>query len=178
MSRGINKVILIGHLGADPEFRVTPNNVQVANLRLATTEQWKDRQSGEQQQRTEWHRVVLFNGLAEIANDYCAKGKQIYLEGKLQTRKWRDQQGNDRYTTEVVGNDMQLLGGGQQGPSTAGRSHSGPGPASRGNGHRQGQNGDGGTSARRGQRRSRPETAPAEPVGDPVGEGFGDDIPF
>jgi single-strand DNA-binding protein len=111
MARGINKVILIGNLGADPETRYTPSGTAITNLRLATTESWKDRQTGEQQERTEWHRVVMFDRLAEIAAEYLRKGSQVYIEGQLQTRKWQDQQGQDRYTTEVRARDMQMLGG-------------------------------------------------------------------
>lgn len=111
MARGINKVILIGHLGADPETRYMPSGGAVTNLRVATTESWKDRQSGEPQERTEWHRVVLFGRLAEISAEYLRKGSQVYLEGRLQTRKWQGQDGADRYTTEVVANEMQMLGG-------------------------------------------------------------------
>jgi len=108
--RGLNKVMLIGRLGADPEVRYTASERAVANLRLATSERWKDRE-GEMQERTEWHRVVMFGKLAEIAKEYLRKGDQIYAEGRLQTRKWQDQQGNDRYTTEIVANEMTMLGG-------------------------------------------------------------------
>ncbi len=111
MARGINKVILIGNLGADPETRAMPSGMTVANLRIATSESWKDKQSGEQQERTEWHRVALFGRLAEIAGEYLRKGSQVYIEGSLRTRKWTDKQGNERYSTEIVGNDMQMLGG-------------------------------------------------------------------
>jgi single-strand DNA-binding protein len=111
MARGINKVILIGHLGADPETRAMPSGMTVANLRLATTESWKDKQSGEQQERTEWHSVALFGRLGEIAAEYLRKGSQVYIEGRLRTRKWQDKEGRDRYTTEIVGNEMQMLGG-------------------------------------------------------------------
>jgi single-strand DNA-binding protein len=111
MARGINKVILIGHLGADPETRAMPSGMTVANLRLATTESWKDKQSGEQQERTEWHNVALFGRLGEIAAEYLHKGSQVYIEGRLRTRKWQDKEGRDRYTTEIVGNEMQMLGG-------------------------------------------------------------------
>ncbi|MGA7966469.1 MAG: single-stranded DNA-binding protein, partial [Gammaproteobacteria bacterium] len=110
-SRGINKVILVGNLGADPEVRYTQSGSPVANLRIATSERWKDKQSGEPQERTEWHRVVLFGKLGEIAEQYLKKGSQVYIEGRLQTRKWQGQDGQDRYSTEVVGNDMQMLGG-------------------------------------------------------------------
>ena len=109
MARGINKVILIGNLGQDPEVRFTPSGTAVANLNLATSDTWMDRQSGQRQERTEWHRVVLFNKTAEIAQQYLKKGSKVYIEGRLQTRKWQDQNGQDRYSTEVVANDMQML---------------------------------------------------------------------
>ncbi|MGH8256595.1 MAG: single-stranded DNA-binding protein [Steroidobacteraceae bacterium] len=111
MARGVNKVILVGHLGADPETRAMPSGMTVANLRLATTENWKDKQSGEQQERTEWHSVALFGRLGEIAAEYLRKGSQVYIEGRLRTRKWQDKEGRDRYTTEIIGNEMQMLGG-------------------------------------------------------------------
>ena len=111
MARGVNKVILIGHLGADPEVRYMPNGGAVANVTVATTESWKDKSSGEQQEKTEWHRVVFFARLAEIVGEYLKKGSQIYIEGRLQTRKWQDKSGVDRYTTEIVANEMQMLGG-------------------------------------------------------------------
>jgi single-strand DNA-binding protein len=109
MARGINKVILIGNLGADPEVRHMPNGSAVATLNIATSEGWKDKQTGEQQERTEWHRVVLFQRLAEIAGEYLKKGSKVYIEGRLQTRKWQDKTGQDRFTTEIVGNDLQML---------------------------------------------------------------------
>ncbi|NRB55709.1 MAG: single-stranded DNA-binding protein [Salinicola sp.] len=118
MARGVNKVILIGNLGQDPEVRFLPSGNPVCNLRIATTDSWTDRQSGQRQERTEWHSVVLFNKLAEIAQQYVKKGSRIYIEGRLQTRKWQGQDGQDRYSTEIVGNDMQMLdsrGGGQGG---------------------------------------------------------------
>jgi single-strand DNA-binding protein len=111
MARGVNKVILVGNLGKDPEVRYMPNGNAVANITLATTESWKDKQSGEQQEKTEWHRIVMFRRLGEIAGEYLKKGSQVYIEGKLQTRKWQDNSGNDRYTTEIVANEMQMLGG-------------------------------------------------------------------
>ncbi len=111
MARGINKVILIGNLGQDPEVRFTPSGTAVANLNLATSDTWLDRQSGQRQERTEWHRVVLFNKTAEIAQQYLKKGSKVYIEGRLQTRKWQDQNGQDRYSTEIVANDMQMLDG-------------------------------------------------------------------
>jgi len=115
MARGVNKVILVGNLGKDPEVRYSPNGNAVANITLATSEQWKDRNTGEQQEKTEWHRIVFFNRLAEIVGEYLKKGSQVYVEGKLQTRKWQGQDGQDRYTTEVVANEMQMLGGRQGG---------------------------------------------------------------
>jgi single-strand DNA-binding protein len=111
MARGVNKVILVGNLGQDPEVRYMPSGGAVANLRIATTESWKDKQTGERQERTEWHSVVMFGRLAEIAGEYLSKGRQVYIEGKLQTRKWQDRDGNDRYTTEIVASEMQMLGG-------------------------------------------------------------------
>ncbi len=110
MNRGINKVILVGNLGNDPEVRYMPNGNAVANLSLATSESWKDQQ-GQLQERTEWHRLTMYRRLAEIAGEYLKKGSQIYVEGKLQTRKWQDQQGQDRYTTEIIVDQMQMLGG-------------------------------------------------------------------
>ena len=111
MARGVNKVILVGNLGADPEVKYMPNGNAVANVTLATSESWKDKQSGENREKTEWHRVVFFRRLAEIAGEYLKKGSQVYIEGKLQTRKWQDKNGVDRYTTEIVANEMQMLGG-------------------------------------------------------------------
>lgn len=110
MAKGINKVILIGNLGNDPDIRYTASGAAVANVSLATAENWKDRETGEQQERTEWHRVVFFGRLAEIVGEYLKKGSQIYVEGRLQTRKWQDKEGHDRYTTEIVANEMQMLG--------------------------------------------------------------------
>lgn len=109
MARGINKVILIGNLGADPEVRYMPSGNAVTNVTLATSTSWKDKQTGEQQDRTEWHRVVFFNRLAEIAGEYLRKGSKVYVEGSLKTRKWQDKSGQDRYTTEIVANEMQML---------------------------------------------------------------------
>ena len=112
MARGINKVILIGHLGADPETRAMPSGSNVANLRIATTESWRDKQSGETKESTEWHTVALFGRTADVAAQYLRKGSQVYIEGRLRTRKWQDKAtGADRYTTEIVANDMQMLGG-------------------------------------------------------------------
>src|SRR5579872_2198751 len=110
MARGVNKVILIGNIGRDPEVRYTPNGLAVANITLATTEVWKDKQSGENQERTEWHRVVFYSRLAEIVGEYLRKGSKVYVEGRLQTRKWQDKtSGLDRYTTEVIADNMQML---------------------------------------------------------------------
>ena len=111
MARGINKVILVGNLGADPETRYTASGSAITNVRIATSESWRDKQTGENQERTEWHRVVFFNRLAEIAGEYLRKGSQVYVEGSLRTRKWQDQGGQDRYSTEIVANEMQMLGG-------------------------------------------------------------------
>ena len=110
MARGVNKVILVGNLGRDPEVRYSPNGQAVANVTIATSESWKDKTTGDKQERTEWHRIVFFGRLAEIAGEYLKKGSQIYVEGRLQTRKWQDKDGHDRYTTEIVANEMQMLG--------------------------------------------------------------------
>ena len=120
MARGINKVILIGHLGQDPEVRALPSGSSIANLRIATTESWKDKQSGEFKEQTEWHTVVLFGRTAEVAAEYLKKGSQVFIEGRLRTRKWQDKTGNDRYSTEIVGQDMQMLGGRGQGGGASG----------------------------------------------------------
>jgi single-strand DNA-binding protein len=122
MARGVNKVILIGNLGADPETRAMPSGTTVANLRVATSESWRDKQTGEQQERTEWHRVAFFGRLAEVAGEYLRKGSQVYIEGSLRTRKWQDKQGNERYSTEIIGNDLQMLGarGGAGGSAASG----------------------------------------------------------
>ncbi len=110
MARGINKVILIGNLGNDPDIRYTASGSAVANISLATAESWRDKATGEQQERTEWHKIVFFGRLAEIVGEYLKKGSQIYIEGRLQTRKWEDKEGKDRWTTEIVANEMQMLG--------------------------------------------------------------------
>lgn len=109
----LNKVLLIGNLGADPEMRYMPNGDAVANLRIATAESWKDKATGEKKESTEWHRVVMFRKLAEIAGQYLKKGSQVYIEGKLVTRKWQDKDGQDRYSTEIVSDEMKMLGGKQ-----------------------------------------------------------------
>jgi len=155
MARGINKVILVGHLGADPESRSMPSGRSVTNLRLATSESWKDKQSGEQKERTEWHSIVLYDRLGEVASEYLKKGSQVYIEGRLQTRKWQDKEGKDRYTTEIIANDMQMLGG---------RGGSGGGGGGGG--------GYGGGSSEPRERSSAPEPASAGP------SDFDDDVPF
>ena len=111
MARGINKVIIIGNLGNDPDVKYMPNGGAVANVTIATSESWKDKNTGEAQEKTEWHRVVFFRRLAEIVGEYLKKGSKVYIEGKLQTRKWQDQGGNDRYTTEIIAHEMQMLDG-------------------------------------------------------------------
>ncbi len=161
MARGINKVILIGHLGADPETRAMPSGMTVANLRLATTESWKDKQSGEQQERTEWHNVALFGRLGEIAAEYLRKGSQVYIEGRLRTRKWQDKEGRDRYTTEIVGNEMQMLGG--RGGGARWRRRGG---------------GGGGYTAMPPARAETPRRSGAGPALVPLRDDFDDDIPF
>ncbi len=133
MARGVNKVILIGNLGNDPDIRYTASGAAVANISLATAESWRDKESGEQQERTEWHRIVFFGRLAEIVGEYLRKGSQIYVEGRLQTRKWQDKEGNDRYTTEIVANEMQMLGSRSGGttnyePPAQNNSNSSPAP--------------------------------------------------
>lgn len=149
MARGINKVILVGNLGADPDTRYMPSGKAVTNIRIATSESWKDRQTGDQQERTEWHSVVLYDKLGEIAAEYLRKGSQVYIEGSLRTRKWQDKEGKDRYTTEIIAREMQMLGG-RGGAAGGGESR----PA-----------------------RSAPEERSAPPASADVGE-FDDDIPF
>jgi single-strand DNA-binding protein len=128
MSRGVNKVILVGNLGADPETRSMPSGMTVTNIRIATSESWKDKSSGAQQERTEWHSIALFGRLGEIAAEYLRKGSQVFVEGKLRTRKWQDKTGNDRYTTEIIADNMQMLGargGGMGGGGGGGAERSG-----------------------------------------------------
>jgi len=120
MARGVNKVILVGNLGADPETRSMPSGMTVTNIRIATSESWKDKASGAQQERTEWHNIALFGRLGEIAAEYLRKGSQVFIEGKLRTRKWQDKQGNDRFTTEIIADNMQMLGGRSAGGAGAG----------------------------------------------------------
>jgi len=166
MARGINKVILIGNLGADPETRAMPSGMTVANIRVATSENWKDKQSGENKERTEWHNVAMFGRLGEIAGEYLKKGSKVYIEGSLRTRKWQDKSGNDRYTTEIIANEMQMLD-------------------SRGGGMGGGGGGDfGGGGGGRGRQQSGPpdefdQGGPPAGGGDKGGGGdFDDDIPF
>ena len=155
MARGINKVIIVGNLGQDPETRYMPSGSAVTNFTVATNESWKDKQTGEQKDRTEWHRVAMFNRLAEIAAEYLRKGSQVYIEGKLRTRKWQGQDGNDRYTTEIIADEMQMLGSrGDGGGSFGGGSGKGGGKGGR-------SQGSGGS-------------APPQPGPDD----FDDDIPF
>ncbi|AEY00571.1 single-strand binding protein [Oceanimonas sp. GK1] len=193
-NRGINKVILIGHLGQDPEVRYMPNGNAVANITLATSETWRDKQSGEQRERTEWHRVVFFGKLAEIAGEYLRKGSQVYVEGRLQTRKWQDQGGQDRYTTEVVvdqGGTMQMLGGRPQGggQQQGGWNQGQQGGGQQGNwGQQQGgsQYGQQGGQPQygnpsQGQPQSQPQPASkpqSQPVYNEPPMDFDDDIPF
>ncbi len=132
MARGVNKVIIVGNLGQDPETRYMPSGAAVTNFTVATNESWKDKQTGEQKERTEWHRVAMFNRLAEIAAEYLRKGSQVYIEGKLRTRKWQGQDGQDRYTTEIIADEMQMLGGRGGGGGSYGGGPSQSGGGSRG----------------------------------------------
>jgi len=157
MARGINKVIIVGNVGGDPETRYMPSGSAVTNLTIATNESWKDKATGEQKERTEWHRVAMFNRLAEIAAEYLRKGSQVYIEGKLRTRKWQDKSGQDRYTTEIVADEMQMLGG--RGGSGGGGGNFGDGAPS-GGGQQGGKQGG--------------QSAPPQPGPDD----FDDDIPF
>jgi single-strand DNA-binding protein len=193
MARGINKVILIGNLGNDPETRYMPSGGAVTNVSIATSESWKDKQTGQPQERTEWHRVVFFNRLAEIAGEYLRKGSKVYVEGSLRTRKWQDKSGQDKYTTEIVGNEMQMLDGrGGQGQGGQGQGSQGQGGQGQG-GQGQGGQGQGGQYPDDGfsqQQGGSPAPAPAAqgvPAnaaagGAPAGKGnfedFDDDIPF
>ena len=129
MSKGINKVILIGNCGQDPETRHTPSGNAVTNLSIATSESWKDKTTGEAQERTEWHRVVFFNRLAEIAGEYLKKGSKVYVEGSLRTRKWQDNNGQERYTTEIVASSMQMLDSPREGDKYAAPAQSSQRPA-------------------------------------------------
>ncbi|WP_034911472.1 single-stranded DNA-binding protein [Erwinia sp. 9145] len=182
-SRGVNKVILVGNLGQDPEVRYMPNGGAVANITLATSESWRDKQTGETKEKTEWHRVVLFGKLAEVAGEYLRKGSQVYIEGALQTRKWTDQAGVEKYTTEVVvniGGTMQMLGGRQNG----GGAGAPAGGGNNNNGWGQPQQPQGGSNqySGGGQQQSRPQQQPQQQNNAPAGNeppmDFDDDIPF
>ena len=182
-SRGVNKVILVGNLGQDPEVRYMPNGGAVANITLATSESWRDKQTGENKEITEWHRVVLFGKMAEVAGEYLKKGSQVYIEGQLRTRKWQDQGGQERYTTEVVvnvGGTMQMLGGRQQG-GNAGASAGGAQGGGNNNGWGQPQQPQGSNNQFSGGAQSRPQqqpqSAPASNNNEPPMD-FDDDIPF
>ncbi|SEA62844.1 single-strand DNA-binding protein [Thiothrix caldifontis] len=157
MARGINKVILVGTLGKDPEVKYMPSGGAITNVSIATSEQWKDKQSGEKKEITEWHRVVFFNRLAEIAGEYLRKGQQVYIEGRLRTRKWQGQDGQDRYTTEIVADDMQMLGGRPGGGMGAGNYEDSP---------------------RSSAPSHTPASAPADSHSNRGFEDFDDDIPF
>lgn len=187
-SRGVNKVILVGNLGNDPESRYLPSGGAVTNITVATSETWKDKQTGQPQERTEWHRVVFFNRLAEIAGEYLRKGSKVYLEGSLRTRKWQDQSGQDRYTTEIVANEMQMLdsrtggqggqGGGFQNAPQGGQQggqQSGQQGGQQGGGYQNAPNQGGGQPPSGG---APAQGAPAQ--GAPAGDfaDFDDDIPF
>jgi single-strand DNA-binding protein len=166
MSRGVNKVIIIGNLGADPEVRYMPSGGAVTNIRVATSESWKDKQTGETQERTEWHRIVLYNRLAEIAAEYLRKGSKVFIEGAIRTNKWQDQGGQDRYTTEIIANSMQLLD--SRGGNAAG-------------GADMGNMGSASSSASMGYQTSSAKSSPstARPVAVPAGsDSFDDEIPF
>jgi len=169
MARGINKVIIVGNLGADPETRYTGSGTAITSLRIATSEAWTDKASGEKQERTEWHRVKLFGKLAEIAGEYLKKGRQVYIEGSLRTDKYTDRDGVERYSTDIIGNEMQMLGGqpsGDQGGSRGGNS--------RGGGGKRGAQGANNEPSNYGTRQP-----PAQSAGAPANEGFDDDdIPF
>ncbi len=168
MARGINKVILIGNLGADPEVRYMPNGGAVANINLATTDSWTDRQSGDRQERTEWHRLVFYRKLAEIAGEYLRKGSKVYVEGRLQTRKWQGQDGQDRYTTEIIVNDMQMLD--SRGGGTAAFQDS-PAPAQT----QQGDNWNQAPQVENGGTTPKPASSPPPAA---ATDDFDDDIPF
>ncbi len=166
MARGVNKVILVGNLGADPETRSMPSGMTVTNIRIATSESWKDKASGAQQERTEWHSIALFGRLGEIAAEYLRKGSQVFVEGKLRTRKWQDKQGNDRFTTEIIADNMQMLGGRAGGAGAMG------GGAERASGAMGGGERGGGAN---GPPRDDYDQSPAPAGGK---EDFDDDIPF
>jgi single-strand DNA-binding protein len=170
MARGINKVIIVGNLGGDPETRYMPSGSAVTNITVATNESWKDKQTGEQKDRTEWHKVAMFDRLAEIAAEYLRKGSQVYIEGKLRTRKWQGKDGQDRYTTEIIANEMQMLGGrGGAGGGAGG----GGGSFGGGGGGQQGGGQQGG-----GQQGSDQQGGGGSAPPQPGPDDFDDDIPF
>lgn len=176
-SRGVNKVILVGNLGQDPEVRYMPNGGAVANITLATSESWRDKQTGETKEKTEWHRVVLFGKLAEVAGEYLRKGSQVYIEGALQTRKWTDQAGVEKYTTEVVvnvGGTMQMLGGRAAGGAPAGGGNAGQQQGGWG----QPQQPQQGGNQFSGGAQSRPQQSAPAPSNNEPPIDFDDDIPF
>jgi len=183
-TRGVNKVILVGNLGNDPEVRYMPNGNAVANLSLATSESWKDQQ-GQMQERTEWHRLTMYRRLAEIAGEYLKKGSQIYVEGKLQTRKWQDQQGQDRYTTEIIVDQMQMLGGrdggqGGQGGGYQQRPQGGQQGGGYGGGNQNYGGGNQGGNYQQPPQQQRPQSGQNQqkpPMAEPDFD-FDDDIPF
>ena len=158
MARGINKVILVGNLGKDPETRYMPNGKAVTNFSIATSESWKDKQTGEQREQTEWHNIVMYDRLAEIAAEYLKKGSQVDVDGKLRTRKWQDKEGRDRYTTEINANEMQMLGGRSGGGGSGGMGGGGGEP--------------------RGESRAAPAGGSRAPAPAADESPFDDDIPF
>jgi len=168
MGKGINKVILVGNLGDNPEIRYANSGAAIATLSIATSESWKDKNTGEQQEKTEWHRVVMFNRLGEIAGEYLSKGSKVYIEGKLQTRKWQDNTGADRYTTEIVANEMQMLDSrGDQ--ANGGQQSSQP---------RQSPQSGSPSGAGGGQPRQQAQAQTRTPSTPPPSDDFDDDIPF
>jgi single-strand DNA-binding protein len=169
MARGVNKVIIVGNLGNDPEVRYANNGSAIANISVATTDSWKDKNTGEQQEKTEWHKVVMFNRLGEIAGEYLKKGSQVYIEGRLQTRKWQDQSGQDRYSTEIVANEMQMLGGRGGSDMSGGGGGGYQAPQQQRPAAQQGGGQQGGSQQGGGQ----PQPAQPAPSND-----FDDDIPF
>ena len=162
-SRGVNKVILVGNCGSDPETKYLPSGGAVTNMSIATSDTWKDKQTGQQQERTEWHRVVFFNRLGEIAGEYLKKGSKVYVEGRIQTRKWQGQDGQDRYTTEIVANEMQMLDSRNSGDSNMGGGQYDQSPASQSPSQ---------------QPASQPQQQPAAGQPAPSFDDFDDDIPF
>jgi len=165
MARGVNKVILIGNMGKDPEIRYMPSGAAAANCSIATSESWRDKATGEMQEKTEWHNLVFFGRLAEIVGEYCKKGSKIYVEGRLQTRKWQDKSGNDRYSTEIVANEMQML-------DSRGGAGDNFGSSGAGNQSSYGSAGAGAAG------QSQPQSAPKQAAPAMTNDDFDDDIPF